>query len=266
MPLKIASSKNRYPLPWLDYEEEAVSDHGRVEDLRLGPSTAKQHESFALIPSVVGGGGRRSAEKVILKLTPSGIFTTKSAYALTTTIEDEPNLPVPNCQDQRRPPLSTNSNTSYGSVPIIVFQPRVICTTHILAENFCPHCPFETETVLHVLRDCTKAKTIWRESTPFHFHQQPPEDILTWLKTNCLNQTAHTKKIPWNTLFTFTCWHLWLQRNNHIYKRKKMSENWTLPQSLPKLPNTISYHHLPQQFANDASKCQMETAIHWMDG
>ncbi|KAL0386618.1 UNVERIFIED_CONTAM: putative ribonuclease H protein, partial [Sesamum latifolium] len=121
-------------------------------------------------------------------------------------------------------------------------------------ENFCPHCPFETETVLHVLRDCTKAKTIWRESTHFTFTQQPPEDILTWLKTNCLNQTAHTKKIPWNTLFTFTCWHLWLQRNNHIYKRKKMSENWTLPQSLPKLPNTISYHHLPQQFANDASK------------
>lgn len=107
-----------------------------------------------------------------------------------------------------------------------------------------------------MLRDCTKAKTIWRESTPFHFHPTTPSitSSLTWLKTNCLNQTAHTKKIPWNTLFTFTCWHLWLQRNNHIYKRKKMSENWTLPQSLPKLPNTISYHHLPQQFANDASK------------
>jgi hypothetical protein len=40
MPLKIASSKNRYPLPWLDYEEEAVSDHGRVEDLRLGRKPA----------------------------------------------------------------------------------------------------------------------------------------------------------------------------------------------------------------------------------
>jgi hypothetical protein len=39
-----------------------------------------------------------------------------------------------------------------------------------------------------------------------------------------------------------------------FFKSKNMSENWTLPQSLPKLPNTISYHHLPQQFANDASK------------
>lgn len=40
MPLKIASSKNRYPLPWLDYEEEAVSDHERVEALRLGRKPA----------------------------------------------------------------------------------------------------------------------------------------------------------------------------------------------------------------------------------
>lgn len=40
MPLKIASSKNGYPLPWLDYEEEAVSSHGRVEALRLGRKPA----------------------------------------------------------------------------------------------------------------------------------------------------------------------------------------------------------------------------------
>ncbi|KAK4431007.1 hypothetical protein Salat_0862700 [Sesamum alatum] len=49
IPNTLAISTNA--LPWLDYEEEAVSDHGRVEDLRLGCKPAENRLIYFIIAS-----------------------------------------------------------------------------------------------------------------------------------------------------------------------------------------------------------------------
>ena len=89
----------------------------------------------------------------------------------------------------------------------------------------CPrcHCP---ETTIHILRDCPWAKEVWRQSPgllPMSFFQQPLQE---WLRRNTtMEGTLLPHHLPWQVYFPFTCWKLWLARNERIFKAHSRSQH-----------------------------------------
>lgn len=85
------------------------------------------------------------------------------------------------------------------------------------SSQLCPRCQ-ETETPMHVLRDCVFAKNIWllygQSSLLPNFFTLP---FQSWCKVN-LSISCLSSYIPWSTVFAFTIWVIWLGRNSFIVR------------------------------------------------
>lgn len=98
----------------------------------------------------------------------------------------------------------------------------------------CGSCSAQEESTTHILRDCFYAQKIWSEFSQF----APPKSNLLlrdiplqdWLKPNFQDISLLFINIPWNTLFSFTCWFLWKHRN----KRAILNDN----------PSHLSVHQI----------------------
>ena len=81
------------------------------------------------------------------------------------------------------------------------------------------------ETTLHILRDYPWAKEVWHQSPsilPLSFFHLPLQE---WLKTNVtVDRISLPHQPPWQVYFPFTCWKLWLARNERIFKKKSRSQ------------------------------------------
>ena len=79
----------------------------------------------------------------------------------------------------------------------------------------CRLCIHEEEDSLHILRDCSFARDIWRNLIPTAardtFYSLP---LQTWLSRNL---TTDTPSI-WPTMFTTTTWWLWKWRNSRCFE------------------------------------------------
>ena len=81
------------------------------------------------------------------------------------------------------------------------------------------HCPKyqSPETTLHILRDCPWAKEVWHQSSsilPLSFFQLSLQE---WLRDNAMvGRASLPHQPPWHVYFLFTCWKLWLARNERI--------------------------------------------------
>ncbi|KAK8491238.1 hypothetical protein V6N11_020158 [Hibiscus sabdariffa] len=82
----------------------------------------------------------------------------------------------------------------------------------------CPRCG-SCESVLHVLRDCSKARNIWSAvfgrllSARFY-----ADNLDIWLLSNLrCSMPTHFSNIPWPILFASTCWHIWKSRSDSIF-------------------------------------------------
>ncbi|GLT28325.1 hypothetical protein SLA2020_032670 [Shorea laevis] len=83
----------------------------------------------------------------------------------------------------------------------------------------CPRCHVDEETVEHLIRLCPSSIDILHDLFPNISSQQQQElDFVSWLKFNahCKVRT-HILNIPWNILFCFAIWGIWLQRNQTIH-------------------------------------------------
>ena len=74
-------------------------------------------------------------------------------------------------------------------------------------------------TIIHLLRDCVYARDLWRKL------EVPPTHVISfidgleaWLKTNCLSVVMHKGSIPWCTIFLYTVWPLWKNRNYVVFE------------------------------------------------
>ncbi|GLT73561.1 hypothetical protein SLA2020_454110 [Shorea laevis] len=83
----------------------------------------------------------------------------------------------------------------------------------------CPRCHADEETVEHLIRFCPSSVAILHKLFPNIPPQQHQDlDFISWLKIN-----AHCKirtdvlNIPWNILFCFAIWGIWLQRNQAVH-------------------------------------------------
>ena len=89
----------------------------------------------------------------------------------------------------------------------------------------CPRC-HNSETTIHILRDCSWAKEVWSQSPgilPLSFFHMPLQD---WLRCNATaDKVILTHHLPWNVYFPFMCWKLWLAQNERIFKNKSRSQH-----------------------------------------
>lgn len=97
-----------------------------------------------------------------------------------------------------------------------------IPTNHTLAlrgMDVQPHCIFcgtQDETWIHILRDCHIAQECWQllHVDQEFFHMGKEE----WLQKNVAN-TNNWNAIPWNLLYGFVIWKLWIRRNKWVFEK-----------------------------------------------
>lgn len=74
---------------------------------------------------------------------------------------------------------------------------------HINPSNSCPLCNSHTETIEHVLRNCSKVTPI---GTKFGVPNKIlTEDYQVWLQSNSLSDIKHKLSISWGTIFITLC-------------------------------------------------------------
>lgn len=145
------------------------------------------------------------------KLESDGVFSTKSAYEA-------------QIQQSTTPTFSWHKIwTLPGPNKLKIFVWRVLheslptatylCHRHILSYSSCFICSLGTETTLHALRDCSKARSIWLTLRP-NLSQGDffSLDLHDWILTNCCCMDKFLD-IPWNYIFMFSIWIIWYWRN-----------------------------------------------------
>ncbi|GLT46248.1 hypothetical protein SLA2020_200190 [Shorea laevis] len=87
----------------------------------------------------------------------------------------------------------------------------------IVDSDVCPMCHSAAETCVHLCRDCPLLFNVWHTFFP-QGTIEPSNTLFEWIKENCMvKNNCPTLPIPWGTVFSFTLWNIWLQRNNKLY-------------------------------------------------
>ena len=89
-------------------------------------------------------------------------------------------------------------------------------------------CNKEMESVEHLVRGCEMAKDFWQElKVPYCVKDTFNLPIGKWLESNCRSEAiSFFMGIPWKILFPIGVWHLWLHRNNFVFKSGKVERSW----------------------------------------
>lgn len=106
---------------------------------------------------------------------------------------------------------------------------RRIMTNHVrflfglTSNSFCTLCNHETESCLHILRDCKYAKEIWKSLLePNMFADFFKDELQTWIKKNLTAALNDGVEIGWDRRFLATIWWLWRWRNDYIFNNTMM--------------------------------------------
>ena len=97
---------------------------------------------------------------------------------------------------------------------------------HILLANrgmnispLCPTCNSAPETIIHALRNCPKAQSLWNSFSPLcsaaSFYDT---QLMVWLRINCkLMHQCNATELDCAIIFPIAVWVLWLHRNNLVF-------------------------------------------------
>ncbi|CAL1354280.1 unnamed protein product [Linum trigynum] len=149
----------------------------------------------------------------VWRLSPSGKFSMRTAYDLTTEEEEPP---------ATHPIWRAPKTKRVQAFLWLATQGRLLTNAerqrrHLTMTPTCTVCGDGDETVTHVLRDCPYARGVWAE---FLEHEPDQEffqaDPFHWL----LHYMSGRGKSIDATLFAGTCWLLWKNRNNHQFEGK----------------------------------------------
>ncbi|KAF7830619.1 Trimethylguanosine synthase [Senna tora] len=92
----------------------------------------------------------------------------------------------------------------------------------------CPTCGHHEETISHIFMECPNSKLIWQ-----HLNTTPTTtDFLPWLKQNALCDSSSSLNTPLGTNFIYCLWHIWLSRNQLIFKNQNWPPNMILRKGL----------------------------------
>lgn len=98
---------------------------------------------------------------------------------------------------------------------------KVHCSKWAGDSTSCLHCAGVPESIIHVLRDCTRAVSVWRRIVPTNMRPNFfGYEFEAWTLYNALSD-AGTK---WCALWATTCYFLWSWRNKEVH-----DDNYTRP-------------------------------------
>ncbi|KAF7803060.1 uncharacterized protein G2W53_042171 [Senna tora] len=84
----------------------------------------------------------------------------------------------------------------------------------------CSRCSGGCEDILHAIRDCKYAKTLWmRLVKPRYWPQFFHTDLHRWMQMN-LSKHMGSLEFDWQTSFAMACWSIWRWRNEEIFYDK----------------------------------------------
>jgi hypothetical protein len=87
----------------------------------------------------------------------------------------------------------------------------------ILTEDICPLCKSDSESTLHIFRDCSVVKPLWLTvgASPEFFSSS---NIFSWVKTWISSDlpTSFHQSLRWKDVFHIFCWSLWYARNKVV--------------------------------------------------
>ena len=80
----------------------------------------------------------------------------------------------------------------------------------------------------HLLRGCEFAIDFWQQlQFPVSLRESFNLPLGEWLKVNCKTDIVSMwLGIPWNILFPIGVWHLWLHRNNFVFRSGKLERTY----------------------------------------
>ena len=112
----------------------------------------------------------------------------------------------------------------HNSVPV----GEVLGSRGLNLDPICNLCNKEMESVEHLVRGCEMAKDFWQElKVPYCVKDTFNLPIGKWLESNCRSEAiSFFMGIPWKILFPIGVWHLWLHRNNFVFKSGKVERSW----------------------------------------
>lgn len=93
---------------------------------------------------------------------------------------------------------------------------------HVTNDPSCQRCGSDQETIIHTLRDCSKARVVWAK-LPFH-------DEADFYSLDCLEWINHYMSQSQNSLFATACWIIWKARNSEIFNDVSWSVWFSLNQ------------------------------------
>ena len=98
----------------------------------------------------------------------------------------------------------------------------------VCEEAVCPICQEVEESILHALHDCPWAKVVWNHLGRVEVDQEFwRSELLDWLSRNGNQRsTLVIMNPPWKTLFSFTIWNIWKSRNNFVFQRKRLNQQF----------------------------------------
>ena len=145
------------------------------------------------------------------KFENSGEFTVRSAYA---HISKESNTGSRIWSSiWKLPILQRTKSFLWLAIQDKLLSNEVRVKRHMASDSSCACCGDETESLLHILRDCKEAKDLWIGIVkPSMFWKFFSTDMDEWLQLNILKPHLFGGD-KWDALFATICWHLWNRRN-----------------------------------------------------
>lgn len=80
----------------------------------------------------------------------------------------------------------------------------------------------EPESVIHMLRNCSKASVIWIYLfSPELLSNFFGEDMKSWARSNLKLSRVKVERIEWRVIFGVACWIIWKERNRRIFRKEE---------------------------------------------
>ena len=94
-------------------------------------------------------------------------------------------------------------------------------------DTACELCGCNSETIIHLLRDCDVARNVWRKLGINDADKEFYNTYLAeWLRKNCKSSISFAQyRIPWSFIFPQAVWIIWLHRNNYVFRNKRINES-----------------------------------------
>ncbi|GER38152.1 polynucleotidyl transferase, partial [Striga asiatica] len=162
-----------------------------------------------------------SDEEVYWKLTSSGEFSTKSAYASQFAELSSQNSHLNliwklNCPNKIQMLVW---RLLHGTLPTASY----LSHRHLTNQVACFRCSSYVEDITHALRDCPKTKQTWlsldNQLTQGRNYQL---DSQSWILQNC-KQKHLNLSIPWYLIFLYALWCMWYCRNCELHDKDFVS-------------------------------------------